>query len=90
MTSPLETVATANSTLDRWGNAVVEGANTAPRLTSDSIMALRGVLNRHAPVEVDRFRTVCAQCGTDWSQCSNAQDVLKLLGLPDDDHEKDY
>lgn len=87
MTSQLETYAAANTDLDQWGNALLNGANMAPRLTMDSIIALRSVLTRHRPVEHDRFKTLCAHCGIDWAECSDAQDVLKVLGLPEDDDE---
>lgn len=78
MTSPLETIAAANSTLDEWGNAVVQGANTAPRLTIDSIIALRAILTRHRPYLWGR----CVCCELNWP-CPDAQDVLKVLGLPE-------
>jgi hypothetical protein len=86
MTSPLETFAAANTDLDNMGNALVEGANMAPRLTMDSIIALRAVLARHRPHDWDRFNVVCAKCETAWP-CPDAADVLKVMGLPEDDDE---
>lgn len=86
MTSPNDTYTAANHELDNMGNALVQGANMAPRLTMDTIIAMRSVLQRHRPVEKDRFTTVCAHCGTEW-ECADATDVLKVLGLPEDDDE---
>jgi hypothetical protein len=85
-TSPTETFAAANTDLDNMGNALVQGANMAPRLTMDSIIALRSVLHRHSPHERDRFCALCLQCGLEWP-CPDAADVLKVLGLPEDDDE---
>jgi hypothetical protein len=87
VTSPTETYAATNRDLDDMGNALLNGAGMAPRLTIDTIIALRSVLARHRPVERDRFKTLCAKCGIDWMQCSDAQDVLKVMGLPEDDDE---
>lgn len=86
MTAPLDTFQTANTGLDQMGNALLEGARMAPRLTMDSIIALRGVLTRHRPVELDRFKTLCPQCEVDWP-CPDATDVLRVLALPEDDDE---
>ena len=84
MTSPAETFAAANRDLDNMGNALVQGANMAPTLTMDTIVALRSVLGRHHPAEQNGFRTVCQACGLFWP-CPDAGDVLKVLGLPEDD-----
>lgn len=82
MTSPLETFAAANTDLDNMGNALVEGANMAPRLTIDTIIALRSVLTRHRPYQWGR----CHSCELNWP-CPDAADVLKVMGLPEDDDE---
>ena len=82
----LDTFAAANRDLDDMGNALVHGANMAPRLTMDSIIALRSVLTRHQPVELDRLRVFCGSCEAAWP-CPDATDVLKALGLPEDDDE---
>ena len=87
MTSPLHVFAAANTDLDDMGNALVQGANMAPRLTMDTIIALRSVLARHRPAERDRFNTVCAHCGVRWP-CADAEAVLKVLGLPEDDDDE--
>lgn len=87
MTAPLETFAAANTDLDNMGNALANGANMAPRLTMDTIIALRSVLDRHAPYERDSFCTLCLQCGLPWP-CPDASDVLKVLGVPEDDDDE--
>lgn len=84
MTSPYETFAAANTDLDDMGNALVQGANMAPRLTIDTIIALRGVLHRHRPGARERFRQDCPRCNVRWP-CRDAADVLKVLGLPEGD-----
>lgn len=86
MTSPTDTFAAAHQKLDDMGNALLAGAAMAPRLTMDTIIALRSVLDRHAPHGVYRERTVCIQCGLQWP-CADAADVLKVLGQPEDDDE---
>lgn len=84
MTSPAETYAAANRDLDDMGNALVQGANMAPRLTMDTIIALRSVLTRHQPVD-GRLYAVCNACGVVGWPCPDASDVLKVMGLPEDD-----
>jgi hypothetical protein len=86
MTAPLETFAAANTDLDNMGNALAEGAKMASRLTIDTIIALRSVLDRHQPVVRDRFNTACPRCGVQWP-CPDAADVLKVMGLPEDDDD---
>ncbi len=86
MTSPTETFAAANRDLDDMGNALIQGANMAPTLTMDAIIALRSVLARHRPIELDRYRTLCGPCEVVWP-CPDAEAVLKVLGLPENDDE---
>jgi hypothetical protein len=86
MTAAMDTFAAANQDLDDLGNALAQGANMAPRLTIDTIIALRSVLDRHRPVCRDKYRTVCAHCQENWP-CADAADVLKVMGLPEDDDE---
>lgn len=90
MTAPAEVYGQAQQDLTDWGCAVASGANTAPVLTTDAIEALRTVLTRHQPQEVDRFRTSCLRCGTVWP-CPDSLAVLKVLGLPEfDDEGREY
>lgn len=90
MTSAMETYTAANRDLDGMGNALVQGANMAPRLTMDTIIALRAVLERHQPLRRDTYTTICGHCRVDWP-CADAADVLKVMGLPeDDDEEREY
>jgi hypothetical protein len=82
----METFAAANRDLNDMGNALVSGANMAPRLTIDTIIALRSVLDRHQPLRRDEYKTMCRHCRVDWP-CADAADVLQVMGLPEDDDE---
>lgn len=88
--NPAETTCEqAHAELDRFGNAIVQGANPAPRLTIDTIIAMRAILFRHAPGETSRG-VVCRHCtdisgsSVDWP-CPDADDILKVLALTGDD-----
>lgn len=84
MTAPSEVFAQAQQDLTDWGCAVASGATTAPLLTTDAIEALRTVLDRHGPQQVEQSWSVCARCETAWP-CPDAVAVLKVLGLPEFD-----
>jgi hypothetical protein len=82
-----ETLARAHAELDAFGSATMFGATIAPDLTMTTIIALRDVLNRHAPgeepFEIHRGPD-CQSCGKPWP-CPDAAAVLKPLGLPDEE-----
>lgn len=86
MTTAMDTFAAAHRNLDGMGNALVSGATMAPRLTIDTIIALRSVLDRHQPLRRDERPPVCSHCRVDWP-CADAADVLQVMGLPEDDDE---
>ena len=86
MNPALETFTDANTELDQMGNALAQGANMAPRLIMDTIIALRAVLHRHQPVERDRFCTLCGHCRVGWP-CPDATDVLAAMGLPESEED---
>lgn len=83
---PQDLLAEANRALTDTGNAVAHGANITGDYTMRLLIAARGILDRHAPMDYAGLGQypVCVKCGDQWP-CVDVRAVFKVLAVGRED-----